>query len=77
MQHAAADRESLAGATMVDAGITCRLMNELADQVLRQHLRNALLGAQWRGDALSRAGLADDALCPFCRDERDGLRHRW
>eukprot|EP00974_Lingulodinium_polyedra_P103412 10013558-Lingulodinium_polyedra.AAC.1 len=60
---------------MVESSVTVRLMNEVADPVLRQHLRNILLGAQWRGDALAKAGLADDALCPFCRDAKDDLRH--
>eukprot|EP00974_Lingulodinium_polyedra_P114604 11096198-Lingulodinium_polyedra.AAC.1 len=35
------------------------------------------MGAQWCGDALARAGLADDAICPFCREAKDGFRHRW
>eukprot|EP00974_Lingulodinium_polyedra_P079350 7685552-Lingulodinium_polyedra.AAC.1 len=50
---------------------------ELADPALRQLMRNILLGAPWRGDALLHAGLVDDALCPFCRDAKDTLRHRW
>eukprot|EP00974_Lingulodinium_polyedra_P038213 3662510-Lingulodinium_polyedra.AAC.1 len=62
---------------MVDVGITCRLMNEIADCALRQHLRNCLLGARWRGDALAKAGLVEDAVCPYCRGDKDGLRHRW
>eukprot|EP00974_Lingulodinium_polyedra_P006887 654315-Lingulodinium_polyedra.AAC.1 len=62
---------------MVDAGVSVRLTSEVADPVLRQHLRNILMGAQWRGDALLKAGLVDDAICPFCREARDNLRHRW
>eukprot|EP00974_Lingulodinium_polyedra_P083615 8095757-Lingulodinium_polyedra.AAC.1 len=33
------------------------------------------MGAQWRGDALAKAGL--DAICPYCREASDNLRHRW
>eukprot|EP00974_Lingulodinium_polyedra_P055153 5303234-Lingulodinium_polyedra.AAC.1 len=61
---------------MVDSGVAVRLMTEVADPVLRQHLRNILLGAQWRGDALAKAGLADDALCPYCHEAEDDIRHR-
>eukprot|EP00974_Lingulodinium_polyedra_P122512 11183122-Lingulodinium_polyedra.AAC.1 len=35
------------------------------------------MGTQWRGDALLKAGLVDDAICPFCREASDKLRHRW
>eukprot|EP00974_Lingulodinium_polyedra_P087189 8453025-Lingulodinium_polyedra.AAC.1 len=52
-------------------------MSEVAGPVLRQHLRNILLGAQWRGGALAKTGLADDATCPYCHEAKDDLRHRW
>eukprot|EP00974_Lingulodinium_polyedra_P087297 8462133-Lingulodinium_polyedra.AAC.1 len=35
------------------------------------------MGAQWRGDALAKAGLADGAICPHRREASDNLRHRW
>eukprot|EP00974_Lingulodinium_polyedra_P078536 7605051-Lingulodinium_polyedra.AAC.1 len=75
--HVACEQASLSGATMVGSGVSVRLMNEVADPVLRQHLRDVLMGAQRRGDALAKAGLADDAMCPFCREAKDGFRHGW
>eukprot|EP00974_Lingulodinium_polyedra_P059375 5718204-Lingulodinium_polyedra.AAC.1 len=52
-------------------------MSEVADPTLCQHLRNIRMGAQWRGDALAKSGLADDAIYPYRREARDNLRHRW
>eukprot|EP00974_Lingulodinium_polyedra_P104286 10093925-Lingulodinium_polyedra.AAC.1 len=52
-------------------------MQELSDPALRQLTRNILLRARWRGDALHHAGLVDDAICPYCKDAKDTLRHRW
>eukprot|EP00974_Lingulodinium_polyedra_P070775 6851778-Lingulodinium_polyedra.AAC.1 len=61
--HAANERVTLAGVTMVEPSVSVRPMSEVADPAPRQHLRNILTGAQWRGDALAKAGLADDAVC--------------